>query len=491
MRRIRILLTICLLGFGVTAAIIFILPLISEKEDPVCKLARERGMECVTMASPSIYERGALITSPEKANPGDALPLAKDYLLSDQCVLPGANIAFSKFHDDPKQAVAFPDQTTTVERSASALLKAKSSSKVGGLEMNAGPKINNSNKINIKSSGVQLWSIETAPLRDALGSCYVRRACVAQIRDGRARVVKDLLVAKDLRVSVSKNDEVSYPLQAAIGEGLINIDLGTQQKNSLVSELSSPSGSDMAFGARFFDPGVFADIRFCEHDLVPVKSNVSTMQQAFTQSTTNPGDNQKIELVNSDKPARAFLDLKDRKSNEGVIPAEATSASGWKLGKDTGAIEFIYTLFVEPGQRWVSIGQNGILRDPEYKEVFAQSIAGSTNNAEIMFSNRGNDLHHLYMRVMAKEESNIPMAPLQAFYSDFLQPLTVVRSDGSEQHIDAVWRRGGDDQQFDLGPLAPGEAVTLKIGYERKITAAFSADTGRLDGDVTLTFALK
>jgi hypothetical protein len=178
-----------------------------------------------------------------------------------------------------------------------------------------------------------------------------------------------------------------------------------------------------------------------------------------------------------------------------MTPANATSS--WKpiIDKATGQVDFHYLMHTEAGQRWVSIiGPNGVPLNPEYKPVFADSYAQVSSAVELELANRSDDAHHLVMHVQAKENTSISrlLPPeMHSHYSDYLKPFTMKRQDGKETNLDAVWRRGQDDKEFDLGPLAPGEVITLKMGYTREDTSSSSLDPGSIAGDVKLDFRLQ
>jgi hypothetical protein len=78
------------------------------------------------------------------------------------------------------------------------------------------------------------------------------------------------------------------------------------------------------------------------------------------------------------------------------------------------------------------------------------------------------------MRVQDNENTNIHVP----FMWSGLDPFTITRKNGQESNFVAVWHRGNDDREFNLGPLAPAEVIKLKMGYDREIKASYSADTG-------------
>jgi hypothetical protein len=479
-----------LIAFIGTSLVIWIFG--GSETDPVCRLAEEKGMHCVILGSPSIYERGALILPPTGKNANETLPLPDEHLFSKSCLLPGADVGFSEFHDDSSPAIAFPNQTTTINRSFAAMLKLNSSKKIGGLEVKAGPEANSSLVLTLKSNGARFFSIEPTSLRDALGSCLIRRSCVARVKSGSDRLVKQLLVAKDLSLIVREKGGESFPLNFAVGKKLVEVKLGTGSKQKQTTDL--PSRGDMAFGARLFDPQEFADVQPCGKDLVSIKASGTTTSTALVQSRDNKADERRAAVTDKDELAQVSLDLSDRKYNEGMIPANATSSGKPIIDKATGQVDFHYLMHTEAGQRWVSIGPNGVLLDPKYKPVFADSYAQVSSAVELELANRSDDAHHLMMHVQAKENTSISRLQLPGMhsdYSDYLKPFTMKRQDGKETNLDAVWKRGEDDKEFDLGPLAPGEAITLKMGYTREDTSSSSLDPGSIAGDVKLDFRLQ
>jgi hypothetical protein len=96
------------------------------------------------------------------------------------------------------------------------------------------------------------------------------------------------------------------------------------------------------------------------------------------------------------------------------------------------------------------------------------------------------------MHIEDDEQSNVRSIPgLLVGYSAYLKPFIMTRQNGDQTNLDAVWKRGKDSKDFDLGPLSPGEAVALKLGYERSNRASYSSDTGLISGDVIVSFRLQ
>jgi len=485
-----------LIAFVGAALVIWIPGLLGEGEtDPVCRLAKEKGMHCVILGSPSIYERGALLLPPAGKNSNQTLPLPDEHLFAKSCLLPGADVSFSEFRDDSSPAIAFPDMTTTIDRGFLAMLKLNSSKKIGGLEVKAGPEANSSLELTLKSNGARFFSIEPTSLRDVLGSCLIRRSCVARVKSGSDRLVKQLLVAKDLSLTVQKEGGGSFPLDFAIGKKLVEVELDTYGKQTQKTDL--PNRGDMAFGARLFDPQEFADVQPCGQDLVPVKASGTTTSTVLVQSRGNKADQKRVAVTDKDELAQVSLDLDDRKDNEGMIPATATSWGKPIIDKATGQVDFHYGMQTEAGQRWVSIGPNGVILDPKYKPVFADSHAQVSSVVELELANRSDDTHHLMMHVHAEENTSISRLqysnanPSLGMYYDYVKPFIMKRQDGKETNLDAVWKLGRDDKDFDLGPLAAGEVVTLTMGYTREDSSSSSLDPGAIEGDVKLDFRLQ
>jgi hypothetical protein len=123
-----------------------------ESSDPVCEFAKAQGMNCVILASPAVYERGAIIHLQQDQSLNDAIPLAGENLFSDSCVLPGANVALAKFQDDPERSVAFPEQTTTISRGLAGLINLAAPSKIGGFKIKAGSKSSESMAVRLSAS---------------------------------------------------------------------------------------------------------------------------------------------------------------------------------------------------------------------------------------------------------------------------------------------------------------------------------------------------
>src|SRR4051794_15129262 len=104
-RLIAIILSTCLLTFAGTAVFVLINYNSSETSDPVCTFARTRGMSCLIVASPQIYEKGAFVNISDSKAPDLPIPLSSEYLFSDSCILAGSNISFAQFKDDPNRSV--------------------------------------------------------------------------------------------------------------------------------------------------------------------------------------------------------------------------------------------------------------------------------------------------------------------------------------------------------------------------------------------------
>ncbi|MDW9414236.1 hypothetical protein GOB15_07150 [Sinorhizobium meliloti] len=475
------------LSFAAVAVWVFTSPL---SRDPICEFAREKGMQCVTLASPGIYERGAIIDVPPRRDANQPLPLAHEYLLSNNCILPGADMAFASFQDDPKREIAFPNKKISIDRSLS-LGAEVSSQRLGGIEIKVGPKAESSISLELRSSGARFFNIETTPLRAALSSCQVRRSCAERVKTGEVKIVKELLVAKDLALTVKENNGISYPLDIAVGKGLVDAHLTVSDTTK--KQLQLPKQGDMAFGARFFDLDELSQVETCKRDLVVVSSNSTTTSTASVSPRAADEQLRTAQVVDKDEFAEVRFLASDRAQNEGMIAAEARSAGKAIINETTGQVEFVHLLYVNPGERWISTGPNGeLLHPPEFKNIYADARSDALSRVTLRLGNRTDEVRDLAMHLRDNETASISLGfEGENPYTSYLSPFTMVRSDGKEIKLDAVWRQGKDEKEFNLGPLNPGEAVTIIMGYSRAIKAAFSQDAGTVRSDVTVTFALK
>lgn len=484
MPRARIIIAAISLVLVLAGFAIWFLPSVSK--DPLCEFARARGMECVALASPGVYERGAIIVPPPQAKTSATLPPASEYLLSEACVLPGAKTEFAQFHDDPSRQIAFPNQRISMWKSL--LFQGSLSSKeVGGIELKLGPKAESSVSIDLTSDGVQAFNIDTTRFQDALGSCAIRRSCAERLNNGNGKIVKQFLVAKNLTMKVTEEGGRSYPLAVAVGNGVVSADfnMGASQ----AQRLELPSGGDFVFGALFFDQSELANVNTCDRDLVVLDSSQTTSVTATIYPRTAGERPHSQQLTGIEPIAEVSYTARDRSLDEGMVAAEARSWGKVIVNNDQAEVEFLSRVFGRPGERWISSGPQAVDYASAFKTIYADAIGKIESESTLTLANRSDDTRMIVLTVHDSERTSI--GTLIGGYTAALSPLKLIRKDGKEEHYDAVWMRGNDKREFRLGQVSPGEVVTIALGYARDAKFSFSEDSGTLVNDVKLTFSLK
>lgn len=474
---------VAFVGFS---AWIFVKP---NETDPLCNFAKRAGMKCLTLGSPAIYERGAIVGPEEPDKQGDdPLPLPAEYLLSPGCVLPEANIRFSQFKDDPLRSLALPDLHVTVGRNIFGQATANSQG-LGGLKLNIGPSAQTSMRIDLKSDGARFFNIETRPLKDLLASCFIRISCADRVKAGQARIIKQLLVAKNLSFEVQSSEGASYPLYAAVGNGLISAGFGAGDSRNRLEQLAAPG--DFAFGAALFAPSEFSDVVVCRRELGFISSSFTST----TVSTVAPHKAGTAPIVkemrDTDELNTLLFTADDRAWNEGMTRAEVSSAGNAIVTAQAGTVEFVHLLSTIPGNRWISLGPKGeFLEQPAFKNVYASVSALAKTEVTIRVVNRTDSIKTLRMTVTDRQARSLSLPFLLPLYS-YLRPFTLTRTNGTSVNMNAVWQANEQDNEFILEPLDPGEVATLTIGYQSSAEADTSQDGGSIRNSVLLAFDLQ
>ena len=167
-------------------------------EDALCVLAKSQfGMNCSILASPGVYEKGAVIDLPEPSN-GDSARIGfpDRQIFGGACVIAPGSSDFSSFKEEPGHSVVFGKHEITLNRSVSVGAKLNIP-EAASFDLQGGPKISDVRSILLSAESAQIFTIDPIAAQDALNSCNVRMSCTDNISN-KQEVVTRLLVAKNL-----------------------------------------------------------------------------------------------------------------------------------------------------------------------------------------------------------------------------------------------------------------------------------------------------
>ena len=154
----------------------------SSLEDPLCKMVRERfSMRCAPLASPGVYERGALVLAPPGGEQRQATALPDDYLFSPECVFDASAVGSASFKEDPGRVVDFGKHSYKLDRNASAGVTLNLP-KVAGLTFKAGPKVAEIREIVLEADSARYFNIDSQAFQTSLKSCAIRPACIERAK---------------------------------------------------------------------------------------------------------------------------------------------------------------------------------------------------------------------------------------------------------------------------------------------------------------------
>ncbi|RVU18453.1 hypothetical protein [Methylobacterium oryzihabitans] len=461
----------------------------NDNTDPLCKFANERNMRCLTLASPETYERGAIIRQTQETKNNKTTPLAQNYILSDACILPGANISFAKFKDDTKNSVGFPNQTVSLSRSFSFGPRVSSQS-FGGVEIKLGPKASSNLSVSLSSDGARHFNIETTPLKDAIGSCFVRQSCVDLIKNSDNQIIKEILIAKNLELKIKEGNNAEYSLDIALGKGLVEATFGGNNTIERIQNISKQG--DMAFGGVFFDKQELLEIKKCTRDLVMLENKHNSVTNVGIYPRIRNSEPIQKQTTDEDSLLRLSYEAPDRASKEGMAPADVAGSTKAIINPITNQVEFVSLYHTTPGERWFDVERDGEILVHGHKNIYADVVSSTRSDVKIRLANRSDFVKKLKMQINDVDNYSVSLlnAPFVPYYTYF-KPLTMIRNDGKQVELDAVWLRGKANKVFELGSMEAGETVELIMGYSRNTKASFSVDAGSIRNELSASFFLE
>ena len=255
--------------------------------DRLCALAQTYHMRCVSLASPTIYDHGAYVHLDPTQKENDQVSLPTDYVFSPQCSFAAATAAFTQFKEDPTQYVAFGTHVFRVDRHLSAGVDLNLP-RLAGLSLKAGPKVSDIRSVSLEAESARYFNIDTREFLNTLSSCSVRPACASVVKSANVRVIKRLLVAKNLKYRVETATGESESLASAVRSANLTVSMDSGSSSTSVDDLSS--GKDMVFAVEFFDPDELKGISVCKKSVSIIKVTGSTVANASTGAPGYKGD---------------------------------------------------------------------------------------------------------------------------------------------------------------------------------------------------------
>ena len=175
----------------------------------------------------------------------------------------------------------------------------------------------------------------------------------------------------------------------------------------------------------------------------------------------------------------------DRKMTEAMEPSEATAFGGWSFAADTGTLSFHLRNFVSPGLRYSNENHN-VVEARKIAAVYAIPSSLIYVETEAIIANRLEQQKTLVATLTFDVHANRSVK-----HDTWFSPFTVIRSDGAEHEVPAVWPMVTNQRDFVLGPVEPGEVVKVRTGHELQTDAMFPSDGGLIQEDLEINFALK
>ncbi|MDX1702344.1 MAG: hypothetical protein R3250_17080, partial [Melioribacteraceae bacterium] len=258
-----IILIILLISFSIFALNIFFLN--PSFKDPICDLANETfGMSCVPLASPGVYEKGAMFSKSTEDVSKSKYKFPIDYVLSDSCYSPYTDLSFAKFVKDDEKSVNFGKHSFSINKNLSVGIELNLP-KNFGIKLQAGPKISEVKSVEMEAENAILFNIDSQKFIETLNSCAIKKSCISKAIKNNILIAKQILVAENLRYTITTTTGDSFPLSVAIKKG--QIEFGGTSHDDSVSASNLSTGKDMVFAVNFFENEWGKQIDACNSNL--------------------------------------------------------------------------------------------------------------------------------------------------------------------------------------------------------------------------------
>ena len=471
----KILVIAVISAFAVFVIHTFTTSPISES-NPLCDLAAERfKMECVLLGSPGIYDKGAFIRSSETDASLTPLPLPEDQILAESCLLnPVENVGLATFKEDPNKSIVFGKYSFNINRNVK-LGANLNLPEAAGFQIKAGPEIAQAKTINLEADSAVFFNIDSSVFKSILNNCSLKRSCVSNVKDSNKRVIKQLLIAKNLRYVVTTKSGESFPLSVALEKNIL--DFGTKAGRDIVTTRDLSTGIDIVFAANFFDPQEFKEVKICERRIIAQDFSGRTVVSAMAGSNA---PDEKQSQNDEEVVAKSTYDISDRTDSESYQPSQPSEAMAWgkwSFNEQSNTVELLSRVLAIPGLRWD-------FNRPEFKTTYAEAQASVKNNFEIVMTSRSEETQIL----IAELTSNIfETLSTNAPYDQYLSVFEIEDTRG-KRNIPVLWTKNDALKRFNLGQIEPGEKVTVKLEREFKFSANRDKEGGGLWEDLEIRF---
>src|SRR5262249_21498841 len=151
---------------------------------------------------------------------------------------------------------------------------------IDGARLKAGPKISQVRSVALEADDVQYFAVDTNSFFAAVGSCKIRSACITRALAPDIRIVKRLLVAKNLKYIIQTESNAQLSLSAALESKMLDLD--TMTAKSITDKKDLSSGRNLVIGVDFFDPAELQTASQCRDDMSILSISGSTIATADT-----------------------------------------------------------------------------------------------------------------------------------------------------------------------------------------------------------------
>jgi hypothetical protein len=446
-------------------------------DDPLCNLATETfGMTCVPLASPIIYEKGAIFkrNSEESGNTNYKFPV--DYILSESCFAPDEDLGFAKFVKDTSKSINFGRHSFSINKNLSIGVNLNLPQTMGS-KLQAGLRISEVKSVIMEADSAQLFNIDSRKFIESINSCSAKKSCVSKADNPQNLIVKQLLVAQNLRYRIEATNGESFPLSVAINKGLVNFE-GTIG-GEIVSAKDLSTGKDMVFAVNFFDESLLQELNLCKNDLFTSNVEGKSFAKVFRDDILiDKKENNRDEEV--DANFIYHLPEDERGVEESYSVAEAKAWGKWIYEQQTNTLTIYSRNLVIPGLRWISE------RDT-FKENFATVRADMQNDVSLSFMNRLDEMKTL----SAKMNINFNTSRVTKFFppNQYLDLFRIETSDNKISTIPVLWNTSDNFIEFDICSIKPGETIKLNLRRILKSKALYN-DSSAISEDITIKFLL-
>lgn len=444
------------------------------KSNPLCDLAAKNfKMQCVQLASPSLYDRGAFIPFSEAND--NLIPLAfpEDQILAESCLLNSVEDAeLVIFRADPNKSVVFGKHTFNINKNI-ALGADLNIPEAAGFTIKAGPRITQARTITLEADNAIFFNIDSSLFKSILNSCNIKRSCVSNAKDINKRVIKQLLVAKKLRYVVATNSGESFPLSVALERNMI--DIGTKVDGDTVTTRDLSTGIDMVFAVNFFDPQEFQGVTICERDIIEEYFSGRTVVSAMAGSNA---PDEKQSQNDEGVVAESIYDIPDRLDSESYQASKAMALGQWSFDNKLNTVELFSEVVTIPGLRW------DFFNEPAFKRSYAEAQASVKHTFEVVMISRAEETKTLIAELTSNIYGSLGKnAPDQQYLKVF-----EIENNRGKTNKNILWKKSDRSKRFDLGQFKPGEKIKVKIEREFKSSAYTEDEGGTLREDLKIRF---